>query len=247
MAGRRNSKDPRNSLFMEFVRFVKEIKPRYFVMENVPGILTMKIEKGYLVKNIIEHEFKKIGYSVISKKLNAADYGVPQKRKRVFFIGTNNDKQISFPDRTYTAKWISVNSVLLPKNQVSEEFFHSERMIAGFKKRKKFHEMKGNGFGAQYLKLNEPSYTISARYWKDGSDALVKYNEREIRMLTPKECAAIQTFPEDYKFAGSKREVYTQIGNAVPCLLAKSVAEEIKKLLQKNSEIKETIILQNYQ
>ena len=90
---------------------------------------------------------------------------------------------------------------------------------------------KGNGFGWQILDPKKPSYTISARYWKDGSDALVKYTETQIRMLTEKEVARIQTFPDDYQFYGSKRSVYTQIGNAVPVLMAKAIAEEIKKYL----------------
>jgi DNA (cytosine-5)-methyltransferase 1 len=244
MAGRRDAKDPRNSLFMEFVRVVNGLKPKFFVMENVPGILTAKTEKGKLVKEIILEEFKKIGYRVEVRKLHAADYGVPQKRKRVLFTGTNTNKPIRFPepthfsksyrklDGTMTKKWVSVSEVLLPKEKVDKSFFHTQKMIDGFKRRKIANEKRGKGFGAQYLKLDEPSYTISARYWKDGSDALVKYSENEMRMLTPEECAVIQSFPKNYKFAGSKREVYTQIGNAVPCLLGEAVAEEIKKLLE---------------
>ncbi|VVB76428.1 Modification methylase MthTI [Candidatus Tiddalikarchaeum anstoanum] len=240
MAGRRNTKDPRNSLFMEFVRIVAGLKPKFFVMENVPGILTMKTEKGELVKDIIFNVYKMIGYNVEVKKLNAADYGVPQKRKRVVFIGTNTKKSITFPEPTHSQKdnsnqkkWVPVSSVIKSKDKVESNFFHTPKMIEGFVRRKKINEQKGKGFGAQYLKMDEPSYTISARYWKDGSDALVKYSENEIRMLTPEEAAAIQTFPSDYKFAGSKRDIYTQIGNAVPCLLGKAVAEEIKKSLLK--------------
>ena len=231
MAGRRDTKDPRNSLFMEFIRIVNGLKPKFFVMENVPGILTMKTEKGELVKEIILKEYDKIGYKVEVKKLLAADFGVPQKRKRVVFIGTNTGKPIKFPEPTHSDKWVPVSSILMPQNKVDKKFFHSEKMIKGFVERKKKNDAKGKGFGAQYLRLDEPSYTISARYWKDGADALVKYSDSEIRMLTPEECAAIQTFPENYKWAGSKRDIYTQIGNAVPCYLAKAVAEEIKELL----------------
>jgi len=243
MAGRRDPKDPRNSLFMEFIRFVDGLKPKFFVMENVPGILTMKTSDGKKVAEIIEEEFKKIGYEVKHKKLLAADYGVPQKRKRVVFIGTNTRKKITFPEPTHsetpivkidgskTKRWAGVETVLLPKNKVDEAFFHSQRMIDGFRKRKERNTETGNGFGWQILDLKKPSYTISARYWKDGADALVKYSENEIRMLTPLETARIQTFPDNYKFFGSKRSVYTQIGNAVPALLAKAIAEEIKKKL----------------
>lgn len=243
MAGRRDTKDPRNSLFMEFVRMVNGLKPKFFVMENVPGILTMKTESGQLVKDIIFDEYKKIGYNVEVKKLVAADFGVPQKRKRVFFIGTNQNVPITFPNPTHTnpkdildgksslLPWVPVSSILLEKEKVPKNFFHSERMIKGFNERKLKNDSKGKGFGAQYLRLDEPSFTISARYWKDGADALVKYSEEEIRMLTPDEAAAIQTFPKDYVWAGSKKDIYTQIGNAVPCLLGKAVAEEIKKNL----------------
>ncbi len=236
MAGRRDSKDPRNSLFMEFVRIVDGLKPKFFVIENVPGILTMKTGNGILVKDIILEEFEKIGYKVHPpKKLLAADYGVPQKRRRVFFIGTNTTKKIIFPKPTHSKEnWIPVSKVLLPKQEVEEIFFHGPKMIEGFFRRLAKNKQKGCGWGAQFLRMNEPSYTISARYWKDGADALVKYSDDEIRMLTPQECAAIQTFPKDYIWCGSKREIYTQIGNAVPCLLGKAIAEEIKKSLEEN-------------
>ncbi len=246
VAGRRDPKDPRNSLFMEFVRIVKGLKPKYFVMENVPGILTMKTKNGDFVKDIIISEFKKAGYNVEAQKLLAADYGVPQKRKRVIFIGTKTKKPIKFPqpthlkepsrkiDGTKVEKWVNVSKVLTPKNKVPEVYFHTQKMIDGFYRRLKANKKKGNGWGAQFLDMDKPSFTISARYWKDGADALIRYSEREIRMLTPDECAAIQTFPKDYIWCGSKRDIYTQIGNAVPCLLGKAIAEEIKKSLEGN-------------
>lgn len=87
LSGNRDKNDPRNSLFMEFVRFVDYYKPTFFVMENVTGILSMKTKNNELVKDIILHEFESKGYSVNILKLNAADYGVPQSRVRVFFIG----------------------------------------------------------------------------------------------------------------------------------------------------------------
>lgn len=248
MAGRRDPKDPRNSLFMEFVRVVEGLQPDYFVMENVPGILNMKTEEGELVSEIIFKEFEKRGYRIKAKKLNSADYGVPQKRRRVIFIGTKTEKPIKFPvpthskepkmrfDGTMEKKWEPVSSVLKNKRDVDEKYFHSQKMIEGFNKRKEKNKKKGKGFGAQYLRMDEPSFTISARYWKDGAEALVKYNENEVRKLTEEEAAAIQTFPKDYEFVGSKTDVYKQIGNAVPCLMAKAIAEEIKKSIQNSSK-----------
>ena len=91
------------------------------------------------------------------------------------------------------------------------------------------------GFGWQFLKSDEPSYTISARYYKDGAEALVKYNnlfrEGSIRRLTPKECSLIQSFPKSFKFEGSDNEIYQQIGNAVPPKMSQAIAKSIKKAL----------------
>ncbi len=250
MAGPRDRKDPRNSLFMDYVRVVNHLKPSYFVLENVRGLLSMKTAKGEDVIEIIRKEFKKIHYNIDWKVLNSADYGVPQKRHRVIVLGAIEGKEIPpYPNKTHTKNpdesnlfdntipWVGVGEVLLDKKDVPESYFHSDRMIEGFIRRKEFNLKKGNGFGAQYLSLDKPSYTISARYWKDGADALVKYSETEIRMLTLLEAARIQTFPDDYKFTGSKRDVYTQIGNAVPCLMAKAIALEIFKMLIKNNVI----------
>jgi len=243
VAGRRDKKDPRNSLFVEFVRFVDGFRPKYFVMENVRGLLSMSTVNGEPVIEIIRKEFEKIGYEVDCRVLLAADYGVPQKRYRVIFIGTNTNKSITFPNPTHSNKsqselfgkifkeWVPVKNVLLKESEVDKNFFHSEKMIAGFRRRKKKNKSIGNGFGWQILNLDKPSYTISARYWKDGSDALVKYSDNKIRMLTPLECARIQSFPDNYKFMGSKKEIYMQIGNAVPVLMAEAIANEIKKNL----------------
>ena len=84
LSGNRDTKDPRNSLFIDFVRFVKILKPKFFVMENVKGLLSMTTKKNILVKEIIKNEFNKVGYNLDLQILNSADYGVPQLRQRIF-------------------------------------------------------------------------------------------------------------------------------------------------------------------
>ena len=244
-AGRRDPSDPRNSLFMEFIRIVDGIKPDYFVMENVPGLLTMKTENGEMVTDIISSEFEKIGYKMKFEKLVAADYGVPQKRRRIIFIGSNVGKPLVYPQPTHAEKtrmtiegnkiekWIGTGTVLLSKEDVPPNYFHGPKMIKGFIRRKENNRKKGRGFGWQIINPEKPCYTISARYWKDGSDALVKYSDTEVRMLTEREVASIQSFPKDYKFCGSKKEKYMQVRNAVPCLMAKAIAETLMKELKK--------------
>ena len=90
LSGNRDKNDPRNSLFMEFVRFVKHFQPKFFVMENVTGILSMKTKSGEFVKDLIRKEFEAAGYNIEPYILNAAEFGVPQSRVRVFFIGLKN-------------------------------------------------------------------------------------------------------------------------------------------------------------
>lgn len=233
MAGKRDNKDPRNSLFMEYLRFVKAFNPKYFVMENVPGILTMKTQTGELVKDIIEKEVSNLGYNVKYQKLYAPDYGIPQKRKRVIFLGWRNDIiEPTYPEATHTKEtYVCVKDILIPKDEVDSKYYHSQKMITGFFERLKKNKENGKGFGAQFIKENEPCYTISARYYKDGCDALVKYSDTEIRKLTEKEVARIQTFPDTFKFPVSSIQTYKQIGNAVPCKLANAIALQLLKFL----------------
>lgn len=226
MAGRRDVNDPRGKLFYEYVRFVKYFNPRFFIMENVPGILTMKDQSGGLVKDNIIKEFADIGYNIVYSKLLASEYGVPQNRRRVFFIGyKKGENPPSFPQKRLPKPPVKI----CLDHQVPDTYYHSEKMIQGFNDRKQRNKERGVGFGAQYLDLNKPSYTISARYWKDGADALVRDGDR-VRMLTEREVARIQTFPDTFQFSGTKKDVYTQIGNAVPCELAYTLLSHIKTL-----------------
>lgn len=114
LSGNRDKKDPRNSLFMEFVRFVNHFKPKFFVMENVTGILSMETKSGVLVKNVILDEYHNAGYNVEIFILNAAEFGVPQSRMRVFFIGLRNDIE-------YDKDKIEPKGYLFGENQITIE------------------------------------------------------------------------------------------------------------------------------
>lgn len=258
MAGLRDPNDPRNSLFKHFARLVYELKPKWFVMENVSGLLVAKTAKGEDVDTIIRRVFKNAGYRVIQLKLNAADYGVPQKRMRIFYIGTSTRKPIESPKPTHAEtpsatlhgppirRWVGVGECLLPETEVEKCYYHSQKMIDGFRRRKERNLENGKGFGWQILDPKKPSYTISARYWKDGADAIVMLAPDRTRMLTERECARVQSFPDDYVFIGSKRTVYRQIGNAVPPLLAKAIALNISKMLShgdKSRTKSDTVVL----
>jgi DNA-cytosine methyltransferase len=237
-AGKRDHNDPRNSLFMEFVKYLDYFRPRAFLLENVSGILSMKTAVGEKCVDIIMSHLTK-DYDCKYFPLIASDYGVPQNRKRVIFFGFRKDlitpsgplviipppRVLSLPDQ------VAIKSVLLLRDQVNSSYFLSQRAIDGINRRKAEMKDKGFGFGAQFVDFDRPCYTISARYYKDGSDALVKYSDNDIRRLTEHELQLIQSFPPQYQFSGNKREVCMQIGNAVACRFARHLGLHLISLL----------------
>jgi len=234
IAGKRDTKDPRNSLFMEFVKYINYFNPKSFIMENVIGILSMKTTTNEKVIDIILNELSK-NYNCIVCKLYASDFEVPQNRRRTIIIGVRKDLNIipTEPEPILTIKnRIPVKNILLNKDEVDKSYYLSNKALEGIANKKKKSEDKGNGFGAQYLDMNKPSYTIPARYWKDGYDALVKYNDTEIRRLTILELKRIQSFPDDYIIEGTKKDIIMQIGNAVACKFGYYLGKHIIKILQ---------------
>jgi len=242
MAGRRIPTDPRNSLFREYIRIVKGVNPRACVMENVRGLLSMKTPEGERVIDVILAEFSNAGYIPLVRSINTADYGIPQRRHRIFIIAIKEGIKFDFPEPTYSEKglakdggrlkvWNGIRGILLPPEKVNRDYYYSKKLIKGFRRRERTNKLRGFGFGWSFLNPDKPSYTISARYYKDGAEALVKYSDDNIRMLTEGECAGIQTFPRTYKFFGSSRSTYRQIGNAVPPKMAGVIAREVSAAL----------------
>jgi DNA (cytosine-5)-methyltransferase 1 len=235
IAGKRDKNDPRNALFMEYIKYLDYFKPKAFIMENVIGMLSKKTEKSEKVIDIIMEQLNK-NYNCIITKLYASDFEVPQNRRRVIIIGIRKDLQIiptePKPIITSINDRIPVKNILLAKDDIDKKFYLSEKALIGIQNKKEISKEKKLGFGAQFLNFNKPSYTIPARYWKDGYDALVKYNEKEIRRLTITELKRIQTFPDEYILEGSNKDIIIQIGNAVACKFAYYLGLHIINILQ---------------
>lgn len=235
IAGKRDKNDPRNALFMEYVKYLDYFSPKAFIMENVIGMLSKKTANGENVIDIIMEQLNR-NYNCIINKLYASDFEVPQNRRRVIIIGIRKDLNIIPKEPTPIIKSVKdrvpVKTVLIPKDEVDERYYLSERAIEGIENKKKVNKEKGYGFGAQILNPEKPSYTIPARYWKDGYDALVKYNETEIRRLTITELKRIQSFPDTYIINGSNKDIIMQIGNAVACKFAYHLGKYIINTLQ---------------
>ncbi len=228
MAGNRSEDDSRNVLFLEYVKYVEYYKPKLFMIENVIGILSMKINNKKVIDTILQSF---TNYDMQVYKLYANDYEVPQKRRRVIIIGTLKELKIKHFEPIKIDKDMSIANVLQNRDDVDNKLFLSKKAIDGIKRRQETNKKLGKGFGAQYVQLDKPCYTISARYWKDGYDALVKYGEENIRRLNITELKRIQTFPEEYIICGNNQQIIQQIGNAVPCNFAKHLGLHIRKLL----------------
>lgn len=229
IAGKRDKNDPRNSLFMEYVKYIEYFNPSIIIMENVIGILSMKTHTNEKVIDIIMQKLRCAGsgYNCIVCKLYASDFGVPQNRRRAIIIGIRNDLDIQPTEPAPIGPRPSIRSIVLPRDMIEKKYFLSERAIEGIKRKKEASKQKGTGFGAQFLDLDKPSYTIPSRYWKDGYDALIKYSETDIRRLTVLELKRIQSFPDNYILEGSRKDMIIQIGNAVACKFAYHIGKHI--------------------
>lgn len=235
IAGKRDKNDPRNALFMEYVKYLDYFNPKAFIMENVIGMLSKKTANGENVIDIIMEQLNR-NYNCIINKLYASDFEVPQNRRRTIIIGIRKDLNIlpKEPDPIIKSVQdrIPVKNILIPKEEIDKKYYLSEKALAGIENKKGVNKEKGFGFGAQMLDFDKPSYTIPARYWKDGYDALVKYNEKEIRRLTITELKRIQSFPDNYIIDGSNKDIIMQIGNAVACKFAYYLGKYIINTLQ---------------
>ena len=231
----------RGMLYTRIIDALKIKKPMFFVAENVKGLLSAN--KGKALRIIKEH-FESAGYKVNYKLIKFADYGVPQKRERVIFVGFRNDLNIDydFPKPT-VKKYINVKKALKGVEKVkfnNEKQNLNPRTIkmlkaippgGNYKDLPKGLKVKGL-MSNIYRRLHpkEPSSTIIA----NGGGGTWGYHYKEPRSLTNRERARLQTFPDNFKFIGTIGEVRTQIGNAVPPLGAKVIAESILKSLGKS-------------
>jgi len=244
--GRKFIDDSRNQLFREFARIVEIVQPSYFVMENVARLFTHN--KGETKKEIIEL-FKKMNYNVDCKVVNTADFGIPQVRNRVLFIGNRISNNIAFPTKTID-KPISIKEAIdkLPKLKSGEKskipnhisMKHSEQMLEKMKyvsdggNRNEIPELirPKSGDVRKYIryKSTEPSVCVTGDMRK-----IFHYSQN--RALTVRELATLQSFPLDFIFKGSTISQQQQVGNSVPPILAKEIALTIKKMMKNDEQI----------
>jgi DNA (cytosine-5)-methyltransferase 1 len=228
VAGKRDPNDPRNKLFYEFIRVVDELKPWYVVLENVPGILTMKKGK---VKDAIIQEFTNIGYNNMSVSvLESANYGVPQFRPRAIFIANRFGLPNYYPSpqlskKEYTPIEIAISDLSpdVPNPKINHEWTkHSKEFMERISKVPPGGSLYATFFDAfkrQYSGL--PSMTIKENH---GGTHIHPYLNR---CISAREMARLQTFPDSFFFTGTMKKAMWQIGNAVPPLLGENIGKAI--------------------
>ena len=260
ISGKRNIEDPRNGYYKPFLEFVDRLKPKVFLLENVPNLVSMG--KGQY-RDLIMELFESIDYSVKYKVLLASEYGVPQNRKRVFFVGVKEkENNFEFPIAEFGDKfplrtsWDAIsdlpehglddgveyireaqseyqrlmrrNSTVIHNHQITEHAEKTVRIISlvpdggNYKNLpKKYKETRRVNIAWTRCSSKKPSYTIDTGHRHH-------FHYEFNRVPTVRENARLQSFSDNFIFLGSKTHQYRQVGNAVPPLLAKKLAEEIK-------------------
>lgn len=225
----RTLEDDRNQLYRFFYNTIKVKQPKYFIAENVKGILSLG--KGEAIKQIVA-DFEAAGYITSVNLVNMADYGVPQTRQRVIIIGQRVDlgKELRFifPQPTHSKtgelpQWVSIKEAIDHFSDPDKENNVLNHVYSAYKVEYR------NFTGHRKTDPDKPSPTVLARgNGKGGVCAIPHYNGR--RRLTIRESASVQTFPEDFHFVGTMNSCYRQIGNAVPVLFARKLGDELMRL-----------------
>lgn len=227
--------ETQGTLFFDIARIIKEKQPKAFLLENVKNLRSHDKGKTYkIIKDVLEND---LGYTVYDEVINAKGL-VPQNRERIYIVGFKKAIQFEFPEIPKNGP--PLESIL--ERSVPDKYTLSDKLWDYLQAYKAKHEARGNGFGYGLADIKSHSRTLSARYYKDGSEILIPQPGKNPRKLTPRECARLQGFPESFKIEVSDTAAYKQFGNsvAVPVvrLIAKNMilALEQDKILHKEAE-----------
>ncbi len=218
------------TLFFDVCRILKEKRPKAFMLENVKNLCSH--DKGRTFKVILE-SLEELDYSVFYSVLDGQDY-VPQHRERILIVGFDRKKygkNVQFDFELTPVYPKPVMRDILDKD-VDEKYTLSDKLWTYLQNYAAKHRAAGNGFGYGIAPLDGVSRTISARYYKDGSEILIEQEGKNPRRLTPRECARLQGFPDDFKIPVSDTQAYKQFGNSVVVPLMENVAKLIVKKME---------------
>lgn len=220
--------ETQGTLFFDVARIIKQKRPKAFLLENVKNLISH--DRGRTFK-VIHKTLEELGYSVYYKVLDGKHF-VPQHRERILIVGFNKDiykglESFKFPELPVPDK--SINQILESNPDV--KYTLTDRLWNYLQNYAEKHRAKGNGFGFGITDLNGISRTLSARYYKDGSEILIPQKGKNPRRLTPRECARLMGYPDNFIIPVSDNQAYRQFGNSVIVPLIESVAKEVVKII----------------
>ena len=227
----KDTNDARANLYKQIVRFLETKHPKYFICENVKGLMTL--QKGTIISKIL-NEFRAAGYNVKYQLIKAVEYGIPQKRERVIIVGIRKDLAYTFnyPRAVCkTGNYTPLNAVIDELAIKNTKYYFSERAVQGVK------NAKNNMKRGLWQDLSQPCLTITAHLAKTSMNSrdpilLVDADKELYRRFTPREAARIQSFPDSFKLNDSEPKSYKQIGNAVPPVMMWYVANALQETIQ---------------
>lgn len=254
MAGHQKGfEDTRGSMFFQLVRIIRDKQPKAFLLENVKHLQSHN--KGETFKTILSILREELGYTVYYKILNSKDFGLPQKRERIYIIGFKETVPFEFPEPLPNLHPKVVD--ILERQHVEDFYFLSQKYYEGLANHKARHRVKGSGFGFEILNPEGISYalvvgnmgrernliqdSVRESFYKEGMDKAIARNNLGVRKLTIRECARLQGFPEWFTFPVSRTQGYKQLGNTVSIPVINTIAKNIINCLyskQKNFESK---------
>lgn len=221
------------TLFFDICRILKVKRPKAFMLENVKNLCSH--DKGRTFK-VIQESLAELNYEVFYKVLDGKDY-VPQHRERIVIVGFDKERfgdDIKFEfDLETPEKQPTVRDIL--EQEIDEKYTLSDKLWMYLQNYAAKHKAAGNGFGYGIAPLDGISRTLSARYYKDGSEVLIAQEGKNPRRLTPRECARLQGFPDDFKIPVSDTQAYKQFGNSVVVPLMAEVAKLIVRNLDEEA------------
>jgi DNA (cytosine-5)-methyltransferase 1 len=217
------------TLFFEIARILKAKKPDCFVLENVKNLKSH--DKGNTYR-VIRSTLEEIGYNIVFDDIIDAARFVPQHRERIFIVGFR--KPVKFGPLNLKGKPQRVKNILDKK--VDDKYTLTDHLWEYLQNYAEKHRAKGNGFGFGLVDPEGVSRTLSARYYKDGSEILIPQKGKNPRRLTPRECARLMGFPKNYKIVVSDTQAYRQFGNAVVVPVVRIIAKEVIKCLNESGQ-----------
>jgi len=233
--------DTRGTMFFHIARIIDYHRPKVIFLENVKALKTH--DRGKTLEKI-NNTLNEFGYTVYYEVLNARNFGLPQNRERIYIVAFLGNIHFNFPNGV--VQYTRLGNIL--DKEVPEKYTISDLLWSGHKRRKLEHKQKGNGFGYSLFNENSPyTSTMSARYYKDGSEILIEQRGKNPRKLTPREAARLQGFPKHFIIPVSDMQAYKQFGNSVPVPVIKNIAKEIKNALKIDMSISKKMSLFEYE